>query len=235
MTSAISGAAMGILQRPDPTQMASKLFSRLDTKNQGYIEKSDLQSALSRLSDAGNSDAGADEVFKRFDSDSDGKITKDEMASGFKKLAEALDSHFNRMRIDGFSGQNAAGAPPAMGGTPPPPPRVEDAGFSKEELSSQRQEIGSSDSQRSSLIGKIVDNFDAADRDGDGKVSFQEAMAYDQSSRSPADAGTSTRNADGASPEARIMQTIMQLMHSYGSPDQAAGRSGPSRLFNGWA
>ena len=32
------------------SQMASQLFSRLDTKSQGYIEKADLESAFSQIS-----------------------------------------------------------------------------------------------------------------------------------------------------------------------------------------
>ena len=42
-----SSSAAGFT-RSDPTQMASKLFSKLDTKSQGYIDESDLQSALAR-------------------------------------------------------------------------------------------------------------------------------------------------------------------------------------------
>jgi hypothetical protein len=36
------------MQRPDPSKMADQLFSKLDTKGQGYIEKGDLQADLTR-------------------------------------------------------------------------------------------------------------------------------------------------------------------------------------------
>lgn len=97
---------MSGMKRPDPSKMADNLFSKLDTTNKGYLEKSDLQSALSQLSgsDSSNSSSSSttvDEIFKKLDSNSDNKITKDEMSSGMKKLADALDSQFNEMRMNG--------------------------------------------------------------------------------------------------------------------------------------
>ena len=46
------------------------------------------------------------------------------------------------------------------------------------------RDSGSTEAAGSSLISKIVENFDAADTNEDGKVSLQEALAYDQSSQS---------------------------------------------------
>lgn len=212
--SAMSG--MPRMQRPDPSKMAEELFSKLDAKGQGYIEKSDLESAFSQLSSAngtGNS-ASADEVFKSLDSDGDGKITKDEMSSSLQKLASELDGQFNKMREGGMKGM--AGMPP-----PPPPQGAKEpsgAGFTKEELTSQLEEIGSSDSKRSSLISNIVDNFEEADSDGDGKVSFKEAMAYDQASGASNAATSSGATAanDSAKLDAQIMKQIMELMRAYG-------------------
>jgi hypothetical protein len=61
------------------------------------------------------------------------------------------------------------------------------------------------------LINRIVNNFAAADTDGDGKVSNSEAMAYDQSSTSTtASATDSTTSSDLA-----IMKRIMELMNAY--------------------
>ena len=81
-----------------------------------------------------------------------------------RALAEELDSQFDQSRM-----QNAMSAMGGMGSMPPPPPE-NDTGFTEEELTEQLSEIGSSDSQRASLISNIVENFDAADTDGDGKV-----------------------------------------------------------------
>lgn len=206
------------LNRPDPTQMASKLFSKLDTKNQGYIEQSDLQSAFAQIGSTADS-SSVEEVFKQFDSNSDGKVTKDEFSDTLSQLAEELDNQFNQSRM-----QAAGGMPP-----PPPPPGGpqggNDAGFSKEELQSQLEEIGSTDSKRSNLISNIVNNFDEADTDGDGKVSFKEAMAYDQenssSAASSASDASSSSTASRSNSEASVMMRIMQLVHAYGKPEES--------------
>lgn len=191
------------------SQMASMLFSKLDTKSQGYLEKSDLAAAFSQISsNAGQSTSSmsADDVFTALDSNSDGKVTKDEFASVLAKLQESVSSQF---------GGQMHGA----GGMPPPPPPADDAGFTKEELTSQLESADSGDTQRTELINKIVNNFEAADTDSDGKVSFQEAMAYDKSteSTSASDTGTATATTAANNSDAQLMMKIMQLMHAYGT------------------
>lgn len=200
----VGNMSMFRMNRPDPSQMASKLFSKLDSSNQGYIEKSDLQSALSQISDSSGSSSSStssasstsssssvDDIFAKLDTDGDGKVTKDEFTSSLKKLSDELDNQFNNMRMNGFGGQQG-GAMSAAGGMPPPPPDGgqrggaggqggSDSGFTKDQLSSQLNEIGSSDSKRASLLSNVVNNFDSADSNGDGKVSFTEAMALQQS------------------------------------------------------
>lgn len=214
----MSSLAISSMQRPDASQMASRLFGKLDSKNQGYIEKSDLASALSQLDSTASTDTSSsvDELFSTLDGDGDGKVTESEMTTSMKKLAEELDSQFNSMRMQG-------GMAGAQGMPPPPPPQGgqgEDSGFSKDELTAQLEEIGSTDSKRSELISNVVNNFDEADADGDGKVTAQEAMAFDQKSSQSA---TSSGSADSASPgvgvesdSARMLMKIMQLAHAYG-------------------
>ena len=108
MSSAISSNYSFVaMKRPDPTQMANKLFSQLDTKNQGYLEKSDLQTALS--SATGDSSSNVDALFTQLDGNSDGKVTKDEMADTLKKLADELYNQFNQMRTQ----EGMAAAPAA--------------------------------------------------------------------------------------------------------------------------
>ncbi|WP_310494954.1 EF-hand domain-containing protein [Dechloromonas sp.] len=189
--------------------MASMLFSKLDTKSQGYLEKSDLAAAFSQITSNASqstSSTSADDVFTALDSNSDGKVTKDEFASVLAKLQESVSSQF---------GGQMHGA----GGMPPPPPPADDAGFTKEELTSQLESADSGDTQRTELINKIVNNFEAADTDSDGKVSFQEAMAYDKSTESTSASGTGTATATTAAnnSDAQLMMKIMQLMHAYGT------------------
>ena len=208
------------------SQMASQLFSRLDTKSQGFIEKSDLASAFSQISSkTEESTSSVDDVFTALDSNSDGKVTKDEFASVLAQLQEQMDS------------QRMQGGAHGAGGMPPPPPPGDDAGFTKDELSSQIESADSSDTQRTELLNKIVENFEAADSDGDGKVSFTEAMAYDESTKtattdSSSSSGTTSSTTTAASNSGdQIMFKIMQLMHAYGS-GQDQEQSGLASLLS---
>lgn len=211
-----SMASMAGMSRPDPSRMVSNVFSKLDTKGQGYIEASDLQSALSQITSSASSSAESDSaaLFKALDGDSDGKVTESEFSSSMQKLADALDSQ--------AFGSRMAGAMP-----PPPPPGGDDAGFTQEELSSQLEEIGSTDSKRSGLISKVVDNFEAADANGDGKVSASEAMAYDRESSTDAGASTDSTTAatTGAASEGALMHRLMELMRAYGNDDASRSSS----------
>ncbi len=150
----------------------SQLFSRLDSKGQGYLEKSDFAAAFSAIGESDESTIA--DVFAVLDGDSDGKVTESEFSSTLSQLQQELDSQFTQMRMQGMAGQG----PQGMAGGMPPPPPPNDEGFTEDELTAQLEEIGDSDSDRASLISDIVANFEAADTDSDGKVSFQEAMAY---------------------------------------------------------
>ena len=190
------------------------LFSQLDTTGKGYLEKSDLSTAFSQISGttsstSTSSTASVDEVFAKLDSDSDGKVTEDELSTGLDNLAAALDSQFNQLRMSG-------------GMPPPPPPSDSDSGFTQDELESQLAEIDSSDTTRSDLLTKIVANFDEADTDSDGKVSFQEAMAYDESTTSTASSATT---ASSASADAGFtVDELTQQLRDIGTSDST--RSG---------
>ncbi|MBK8320866.1 MAG: EF-hand domain-containing protein [Betaproteobacteria bacterium] len=208
------------------SQMASQLFSRLDTKSQGFIEKSDLASAFSQISaKAEESTSSVDDVFTALDGNSDGKVTKDEFASVLAQLQEQMDS------------QRMQGGAHGAGGMPPLPPPGDDAGFTKDGLTSQIESADSSDTQRTELLNKIVENFEAADSDGDGKVSFKEAMAYDESTKtattdsSSTSGSTSNTTTAASNNDDQIMFKIMQLMHAYSS-GQDQEQSGLASLLS---
>lgn len=230
MVSSISGyssASAMAMTRPDPSQMASKLFSRLDSKGQGFIEQSDLQSAFSQVfGNASSSQANdaSSQLFSALDGDSNGKVTESEFSTGVQKLAEALDSQAFSSRMGGAGGMGTAGGMP-----PPPPPGggQDDAGFTKDQLQSQLQEIGSTDSKRSSLISSVVENFDKADTNGDGKVSATEAMAYEQSTQSST-SGSSTQTGSTSSSsqtDAMLAHRLMELMRAYGGDSTTSAAS----------
>lgn len=166
----------------DSSQTMQNLFSELDTSGQGYLEKTDLQTAFNKVTSTTatsgqlEDESNIDELFSQLDTDGDGKVTKQEFTDSLARIDEQINSLFSAMRMN-----------EAKGGMPPPPSdRNGENGFTAEELSAQLAEIGSNDNERSSLISNILENFDQADSNGDGKVSFEEAMAFDQG-----DTGTS--------------------------------------------
>ncbi|BAO28310.1 EF-hand domain-containing protein [Sulfuritalea hydrogenivorans] len=200
------------------TKMANNLFSKLDTSGQGYLTKIDLQAALDKVSSSSASSSttsSVDDLFSKLDTDSDGKVTQQEFSDTLQKVAEQLDNQAMSMRMNG--GMQGMGGMP-----PPPPPQDGDSGFTKDELTSQLSEIGSSDSKRSAAISNIVKNFDKADTDGDGKVSFKEAMAFDQSTSSSSSSTSSSTSTDASSStsssdlNAKLLSQIMKLMQAYG-------------------
>lgn len=154
-----------------------------------------------------------DDLFTQLDSNGDGKVTKQELSDTLAKVSEQLDKQFMHMRMHQGGGMHQ-----------PPPTDGSDAGFTKEELTGQLKEIGSSDSKRSALMSNIVNNFDKVDSDGNGKVSMKEAMAYDQTLQSASTASVaSTSTSDGATATAtsdtdltkKVLHQIMQLVHAY--------------------
>ncbi|MBU0753484.1 MAG: EF-hand domain-containing protein [Gammaproteobacteria bacterium] len=220
----------GMRQRPDATKMAESLFSKLDTSGQGYIQKSDLQAAFDKISSTSNSSSSTsstsstvDELFSKLDTDSNGKVSKQEFSDTLTKLQNDLEQQFQDNRMQMAMQAGGMGGMNGMGGKPPPPPPGDGPSMTKDDLTSTLNQIGASDS-RSNMMSNILDNFDAADTNGDGEVSFQEAMAYQQSSSSSnsattatTDSGTSTAFSSPASSnsEAKVMMQIMRLMQAY--------------------
>lgn len=234
--------------RLDPSKMAENLFSKLDTQNKGYLDTADFANALQGLSSktstsstttASTSGTGltasstntsssvsADQVLSALDTNGDGKVTKDEMSSNLKKMAAELDSQFNAMRMAQAGGQ--------AGGMPPPPPRESDrdgdndAGMSKDQLTQVASTT--TDSKLAALTSKMASNFDAADTNGDGKVSRTEAMTYDQKTQSTSSTASTSKTTSTAATstdsttatdssksesETLVFKRILDLMKQY--------------------
>jgi Ca2+-binding EF-hand superfamily protein len=168
----------------------------LDTKGQGYIEKSDLQGAFDQVS---SKTPSVDDVFNALDNNDDGKITKQEMSDSVQKLADQLVSQLQSMRMSG-----------KMGG-------MDSAGMSKGDISGMAESATGSTSQ---MLSDLVQNFDAADTNQDGNISAQELMAYQASSET-----TSSSNG-AQSGDAKVMARIMDLMATYGAFGQDESASG---------
>ena len=123
-----------------------------------------------------------------------------------------------------------------MEGTPAP--GADNGGMTKDQLTSLANNIGSSDSTASSKISDLVKNFDKADTNGDGKVSMQEAMAYDQAKSSSGSSSTSSMsNSSSANStsdvEKKLLHQIAQLMQAYGiGNNQSNSQSGLDSLLS---
>lgn len=186
------------MKRPDPAQMADNLFSKLDTSGQGYIQQSDLQAAFDKISStSSDSSSSVNELFSQLDTNGDDKVTKQEFSDSLKKMAEQFESAaMNQHRNEG----------------------MHSGGITKEQLTSLSNDIGSSDSTASSKISNLIKNFDKADTDQDGKVSMQEAKAFDRASSSSSTESSTDVSAatSSASLEKKLMQQIAQLMQAYG-------------------
>lgn len=219
--SAMMMQGMRGLKRPDPTQMAENLFSKLDTTGQGYITKSELQTALDKVSSSSPSSSttsSVDDMFSQLDTDSDGKVTKQEFSDTLKKVTEQLDNQAISMN----GGMQGGGMSGIGGMPPPPPPQDSDTGLTKDQLTSAAKEASSSDSTTSSSLTNLANNFDTADTNGDGKVSFMEAMVYElkTSSSDSSSSSTSTDTSSSASSSdlnAKVMSQIMKLIQAYGA------------------
>lgn len=235
---AMGGYGMRGMQRPGVAELANQVFSKLDSRNQGYLEQSDIASALESLGQSGASQSGAsasaDDVFNALDGNGDGKVSKAEFADSLKQVADQLDQQFQQMRLQagGMPGGGGHGGMQA-GGMPPPPPQ-NDQGLSKEQLTSRANEVSGSDSQQADFLNSVAKSFDKADTDGDGKVTFKEAMAFKQSQQASQTSATGQSGASAGSQslEQAISQRILQLISAYGLPgqDQQQGSSASSLL-----
>lgn len=229
----------GMRQRPDTAKMAENMFSQLDTSKQGYLQKADLQAAFDKISstsDSSNSTSSVDELFSALDTNSNGKISKQEFTNNLAKLQNDLEQQFHESQA---MSAMQTGGPDGKGGMPSPPPPPGGGGggpsLTKDELSSELSQIGTSDS-RSNMMSNILENFDQADTDSDGKVSFNEAIAYDRANPSSAitsgSAITSTDSSSGTSfsndLNLQLMQQIMKLVEAYGSSGNSGSDIGTS-------
>jgi len=177
------------------------LFSTLDSNSKGYLDQADFSNALQSVQQD-TSDSQSSEWFSQLDADADGKLTSDEFATG---VSEQL---YNAC---GMMGQ---GQPPVgrMQGMPPPPPPAEDSGKTVDELSEMVQQASDTDSRMAADLQQLIEQFDSADTDRDGKVTRDEAMAFKQSQQTN-DSSASTTSTS----QQQLQHTLMQLMKSFGA------------------
>ena len=150
------------------SQFAEALLTSMDSDSSGSIDSAEFSSAALSLSSS-NTESDAAATFSALDTNEDGVVSIDELTSSIESVIEQQGTM-------------------ASGNTPPPPPSsssdsTEDVGYTQEELSAMATSTSSTDSALSSLFETLSSNFDKADADGDGKITSQEAMAYQESTK----------------------------------------------------
>lgn len=192
-------------QKPDASAMAADVFAMLDSSGKGYIDSSDLAGAL----ESTGSSASAEDLLGAMDSDGDGKVTEQELGSLLQKVADQLEDSFGASRV----GQAMGNRPPP----PPPPPAGEDEGMSVEQLGAMAEEAEASGSAEASELAALVESFDEADTDGDGEVSFQEAMAFRESEEAASGASSDSRQPppDETARDERMLARVLQMLQEY--------------------
>ncbi len=215
------------------------VFSKLDTKNQGYIEKADLQTALGAAGGDGDQSVDIDSTFSALDGDDDGKVTKSELTEAMTKLSDQLNAQFDASRVSGgmqppsspppegegeeggmtaTGGMSAMSSAPRGAGGPPPGGGAQGAGSAGET------------EETSSTSSTYVA---AADTDGDGTVSEEEQAAYDKKVAS-GEAGTGSDGASGTAkadgpPQRDPIQELahaMNLLKAYADNGTSAAATG---------
>ena len=196
----------------------ANLFAKLDTANNGYIDTASLTEALTQAS-SGSADSAAEaqNLVGALDENGDAKLTQQELAASLQKLLEEVGS-----LLGNVGGAQRAGTAPPAGGMPPPPPpagEADGAGFTRDELQAMVDQASSSDDQRTALMTRIVANFDQADTDSDGKVSFTEARAFDQNGAAGTSAATAATTTSATDDSSAVLANILQLLLAYGGLD----------------
>jgi hypothetical protein len=177
------------------SKWADSVFSKLDTKNQGYIEKTDLQSALSATDDGGGMPSGdIDDAFGALDGDGDGKVTKSELTDAMTKLSDQLNAQFDASRVNG-GGMRPDGPPPG------PPPG------------------GASGANSADATASTASTTEPADSNGDGTVSAQEQAAYE--TKQASESGRTQHERDPM----REFAHALQLLKAYSADNDTASAS----------
>jgi hypothetical protein len=195
------------------SKWTDSVFSKLDTKNQGYIEKSDLQSALSGTDGSATQSSDIDDAFNALDGDGDGKVTKSELTDAMTKLSDQLNAQFDAARVNGGGGGMRPDGPP-----PGPPPGG----------AGGPDGAGSTDSTTASTTD-TSSTTEPADTNGDGTVSAQEQAAYETKQASESDSGQAAKAHHEHDPM-REFAHALKLLKAYADDSDTASSSNSSSV-----
>lgn len=188
------------------SKFAEALLSTMDADSSGGVDSAEFSKAALELSSISDESA-ISEAFNGLDIDENGSISLDELTSAFSQMAA--------------QGTMAAGGPPPPPPGPPPSKSgdEEDSGYTADELTALASETSSTDSALASLFETLTTNFDAADTNGDGKVTSSEAIAYEQSSKEES-IGSQTSRDDNM-----MKNLLTQIISSYATQNTFSSTS----------
>src|SRR3989339_271534 len=163
------------------SQMAAKMFKRLDTNEDGGIDKTELQAMLDKGKKQGPS---VDEIFEKMDTNKDGDIDKTEMQAMVDQgggRGPSVDEIFEKLDTNGDGKIDEEENAEALKNAPPPPPpeMSDNSENSGDAITALIQALSrSDDDESSSLVSKLADTLlEHLDADGNGNIDKDELVS----------------------------------------------------------
>lgn len=115
--SAYSGSSAWATTSSDrSSRMQQRMFAKVDSNGDGSVDKTELQTMLSKIAEKDGSTAlNADDVFSKMDSDGSGSLSASELDAGMKSLMPPPSSTVDFAQQRGVDGP-PPGPPPGMDG-----------------------------------------------------------------------------------------------------------------------
>jgi Ca2+-binding EF-hand superfamily protein len=170
---------------------------------------------------ADSTSTDTDSYIAAADSNGDGTVSDAEAAA--YEATQAAKSAASGTSTSADTASTGVSATSASSGT-----RV-DNGLSKDQLTERLNAVeGNGDTRQSGALKKLVDNFDKADANGDGKLTRAESRDYLKSTREAGQAGgASDADAPGRGP-ADALAKALELLKAYVNNQSQATASGSS-------
>jgi Ca2+-binding EF-hand superfamily protein len=166
----------------------------------------------------------ADQLFSQLDAAGKGAIESADLQSAFDKIAAKAtakaDQLFSKLDANGDGSVNKAEFSSSINRL------AEQLDQHYMHLRMHGEQAGRTSFSREDLTGlasHIANNFDKADRDGDGKISVKEATSLVKTNSTGALSGSSTSPAESQNVE--LMLQVLRLMQVYGTNQIATSGS----------
>lgn len=236
------------LQNDNTSTKSEELFSALDCDGDGQLTSSEFSDNFSTLlysaqgtmgnrpappEDSGKSKdeltALLEELEQEDDKSSEGLQS---LLANFDSADTDADGKVTMQEIMAYRQSSDQSTDPTSAQTMPPPGPMggpqKDSGLTAEELTALLESIGESDSDMAANIQSLIDNFDSADTDGDGKVTMQEARSFRESQHTESSSLASkvSRSSDQSENISKLLsRTMQQLMDTYGGQTKTHAQS----------